>query len=1363
MMQRRVGLNELIQASGVTPLGQRQAILPAPTQPAIVASEEDHAQARNILLERRAKPAETKKGLKSIFKSSKDKDKSQDAALFSQDELDQALSAVIRDATTGPGLIQAFLSLGAKVNVIETLDKKKKSGAQANTSLRRRSTVLQQAASLRKADGVNILASSGADQTTLDEALKAALSANDHACITELLRHGANLNNFPNALANAVRSNDLNLVRLLLRAPKPLRPDIISSCLPAAVEQTSDVTISLLITYGADPNFDTASALNMAIGRQYYKVAVALVSGPIRLTPSNLQHSLDTTMRLPTRQATLQFLQLLFCCGLPPDSRGLSDFLICVVRGNDTAGARMMISYGVSTTTNEAECLRETLANSNWAIVDAILQTPLAQQHAVAALNALPRNMPQPDRFRVVSALLQKGVKGRPLGPLLTQAIKERDYKLVELLLGADVPVESGDGGALHAAVFNKDLQALKLLLNTRPSPEALGEVFRLLQNGFTASERREFSRLLLENGARGPGVDHALVDAIADTSSARDVALITDLVRKGASVDYDNGRVFSLAVAQADMSLLRLLCNARPKPSSTSAALPLVFESHAGRHAKALEIIELLLSQGVEEEPAGQALQLAIKGGPGNIDIIERILTASPSLLSIAFKHATAIEDPQKKAPILDALLKLGVPQESLDQALAAETRHAVSTKDTTSTKLLLGQGASVSHNNGEALSVAVASGDSSLTALLLSGKHQASRPSLTRAFQTLFTDKNLSLAENKKNANQLAQELLNRGVDQPAIDAALRAVLSSEHDSNNTEPLVDLLLSHNADVNTADGACFVLATQKHSHTIFEKLMLHNPQFNVIVPALLSSKLQDEVVFSAIQSCFDSGFAIDDMATGNNKMPILITAMTVYPRNAALITLLLSHGLNPNVSVPTVLHPAAGPETVPALYWALAQPQKRISDAVISALMEAGASVSNISPVSETTVLMLAAREGRHGILTALLERSPDVDARDKWNKSALFYASGSLSGEALVKTLAPHTAGNDGSIHESARELNVESVKALLEHGHDPNYPSRLHGGRNALGELCLNANVITPTHRSRLRQVIRLLLSNGANAKFRARNEKSSIILALDNPYSALPITETLLETDIWKDLNDPFHIYHDPASNLHYSPYSYVDLLPTPSRTPIRPALLDLLRDKACIPVYYSSSALQPVGATGLPAPIAALVDKQKDHDLSIRHEKEKFEHQRSMHELSHKDSLRRKSEALDADLARQAKATKQYTLLEQQKHEFEVQRLREAERTRRAEKAAWHALLTEQEREAAARRAEVEERKVRDAMSAELKMIEQRKMEVEHRAGVERKMLAEKEEFYERNVRRQREVRQIEGGGNAGTAQWGTVD
>jgi hypothetical protein len=159
-MERRFTLQDLIREAGVRPDVARKPCLPAPSEHAIIASEEDHAQARNILLDRRAKNPDHKDVLKRIFRSSKDKEKSQDTQ-FSQEELDQALSATLGGPATGTGLTQAFLSLGAKVNFIETSDKKKGKGNQPNTSIRRRSTVLQQAASSRRPTQVGLLASSG--------------------------------------------------------------------------------------------------------------------------------------------------------------------------------------------------------------------------------------------------------------------------------------------------------------------------------------------------------------------------------------------------------------------------------------------------------------------------------------------------------------------------------------------------------------------------------------------------------------------------------------------------------------------------------------------------------------------------------------------------------------------------------------------------------------------------------------------------------------------------------------------------------------------------------------------------------------------------------------------------------------------------------------------------------------------------------------------------------------------------------------------------------------------------------------------------------------------------------------------------
>ncbi|OSS50261.1 hypothetical protein B5807_05212 [Epicoccum nigrum] len=487
---------------------------------------------------------------------------------------------------------------------------------------------------------------------------------------------------------------------------------------------------------------------------------------------------------------------------------------------------------------------------------------------------------------------------------------------------------------------------------------------------------------------------------------------------------------------------------------------------------------------------------------------------------------------------------------------------------------------------------------------------------------------------------------------------------------------------------------------------------------------------------------------------------------MQKYPQNAALLKTLLDHGWHPDATIRDVIDPTSGEETISALLWALLQPESRVSDSVLCELLAAGASATFASPASDITPLSVAAREGRSEIVSALLKRGADPSIRDKWNRSALFYAS-SKSAISSVQALVAESPKNDGSLHEASRCLEVDTVKVLIQHGHSANFPSRLHQGRTPLGELCLHAEASTRQQCLQLRRLIRLLLDHGADVHFKARNEKSSIILALDNKHSALEVTEALLETDVWETLNDERHLYY--TSGLTYSPLSYVEHSPAPHP---KPQLLDLLRDKGCTPRFHSSSADQPPSATGLPPAIAALVAQQTSHTLALALASEAHERARTQDETIHRDLLRRKRETQDAERAASDAAQKHRHALEQQQHDFAVQRTQAAERMRRAEKAAWHALLMEQERE----RQAAEERRTAAAAAHEASMADARRAELDHRAAVERRALREKEELYERNVARQKEVTRrldesaqlharlkqerpaIEGG-----TQWGTVD
>ncbi|PVI07225.1 hypothetical protein DM02DRAFT_609199 [Periconia macrospinosa] len=1256
-MEARRTLLDLVELADVTPVRERNPCLPAASQPALVVSEEDHTLARHLLVEQRRNSPEYKdpsKQLKRIFKSSKEKEKLQDTNLwdFSQEELDKALSSVIEKPATSPGLVQAFLNLGAKVNFVETYGKKNKSN-QSNNAARRRSTVLQRAATTRRADSVSLLASSGADQTTLDEGLKVALGAHDYPCVQELLRHGADLGKFPNALADAVRSGDQNFVQLLLRAPKALRPEVVSSCLPAAVQQQSERIVSLLIGYGGNPNFDNASALKTVISQGEYRLAVALVAGPTPLSSPTLQNLLGTTLALPTAQLLYKFMELLFCCGLPPSSPHLAELLITATKRNDTAMAQLLLANGVSTELNQAECLRNAIEHNNWRVSDAIINASVSPAQASVALAVVSPEIALPERLHVITALVSRGAKGKPL--------------------------------------------------------------------------------------------DQALIDAVGDTSNSRDVALIQELVVHGANPNHEGGKAIHLAVIQRDVAVLRLLCTVNPSSYATSTALPLTMSSDGTKNDATIPMIDILLANDMDSEPVQKALRTAIQGGPKNIDIIERFLTKEPRFTDYAFQYAAMSETVNIKRPIMQALLAKGISQDALDRALAAETKFAIKSKDTTLVELLMQYGASAIANEGEALQTAVSVADNSLVKLHLSGKDRPSGTTITKAFLALFYDYKTHCASRKlDDCINIAQELLELGVDQSAIDSALPTVIEPGNLNTGDRPLIDLLLRWHANVNASDGICFMFAARRSDRALFSQLLAFQPNYTQLVPKLVEADLSPASLIELLELCFEHNCTADELEASRdlaNNKPLLISMLSKYPRNESLVQLLLlTYGCNPNVFVTDTADEAIGEETMSVLTWALSRPQKLISSAVIQALLDGGVSPTRPTSISEMSPIALAAREGRADIAQVLLSRGADPSVRDKWNRSPLFYAS-SASVPSTAELLAPTALRNDGSLHEAARSLHFDTAKILVQQGHNPNFPSRLHNGRSALGELCLNAQVTTGTQQTKLRQLIRLFLDNGATAKFQARNEKSCVLLALDNPHSALDVTDALLETETWQDLNDAEHMFRDPATGLWYSPFKYVELRPSPSRARSKTDLLDLLRDKACLPKYYSETENQPPGAIGMPAPIARLADRQKEHELTLKLATEASEHARKLDETKHRDALRRAKEAKDAELAAAALSASHAQALEKQRHDFEIQRVREAEGMKRAEKQTWHRLLQDQEREAAELRASVEDRKA----AHEKRLIEARKSEVEHRANAERRALKEKEEVYDRNVKRQLQI------------------
>ena len=155
------------------------------------------------------------------------------------------------------------------------------------------------------------------------------------------------------------------------------------------------------------------------------------------------------------------------------------------------------------------------------------------------------------------------------------------------------------------------------------------------------------------------------------------------------------------------------------------------------------------------------------------------------------------------------------------------------------------------------------------------------------------------------------------------------------------------------------------------------------------------------------------------------------------------------------------------------------------------------------------------------------------------------MLYASRHGCNDSVKCLLHQRIGVNDGSLHEAARGLHAEIVELLVQAGHDPNFASEMHGGRTALGELCLLAD--GRGAESALDCTLRALASGGADP-LRRSGSPLPIFLALANR-DPRPVVEKLTELLMHQQLARPEVIFE--CDQLAYSPTTYLKKLVLPS--------------------------------------------------------------------------------------------------------------------------------------------------------------------------------------------------------------------
>jgi hypothetical protein len=236
------------------------------------------------------------------------------------------------------------------------------------------------------------------------------------------------------------------------------------------------------------------------------------------------------------------------------------------------------------------------------------------------------------------------------------------------------------------------------------------------------------------------------------------------------------------------------------------------------------------------------------------------------------------------------------------------------------------------------------------------------------------------------------------------------------------------------------------------------------------------------------------------------------------------------------------------------------------------------------------------------------LVQKQINVSVKDKFYRSALFFAAGNgdVRSTKILLQCKPH--GNDGSLHEAARELHPKILSLLIKAGHDVNFTSTKHEGLTALGELAMYCN--GKGFDTRIEGCIELLVRAKLDPRKRWRG-KTVLYVALDNP-EPYPVTSALLERLMWKYIKSEANIYHE--GGLYYSPTMYLKksgFFLGSERDKM--AMIQLLKDHGAEDVYYAAEGMrQPPDALGMPASIVESERRRLKHEEDIRRMQQRHE-------------------------------------------------------------------------------------------------------------------------------------------------------
>ncbi|KAK3400236.1 hypothetical protein B0T20DRAFT_180363 [Sordaria brevicollis] len=982
----------------------------------------------------------------------------------------------------------------------------------------------------------------------------------------------------------------------------------VQTTLQAPLDTRNYGAVEVLLSAGADVNYHRAAAFCTAVKAP----SAPLTDQMLRLkpTPESLAEALKYALNIVIPNDRLDFTRKLVEAGAPASEVNRALNYALQTHASDYQLFELLATYADST---DGTALGRAVDKQDARAVELILAKS-SRKYPPAVLNTAFATAIKLKDPEICASLLKRGVSGSDISSALIAAAADGNLTLVNLLMGHGASLEHQEGQAIVEACKSAAIPVLNALL--RPTAQVKKQT---LVKGFEAAsvsvtelkDRTEVFRILLERGGvDGEVVDRQLVAAGTYGDEGGGEALVRLLLAYGADPDFNSGEGIWNATRGAALKSLNLMLgvektNDRQKTPSQDVLLKSLKAGRKLNRDARYQVTEWLFAAGLEpSEDVHTSLHRAVKEQEPDVRLIKLLLAHGASPLMNGCE--TLIDAAQSfQVEVLEALLAVDIP-----------------------------------------------------------GKD------ISWAFQHAFTPETVESWMTEQGF-QVAQMLLEKaGAEGGGNGEALFPALNAAVDAYGTEKealarqFATLLLQHGASVTCEDGLVLQKAAQKADSELIQLILEQNPDSSSVslaFPCLFDADLSEEEILVLIELfiCYNyEGERLDVMAP--TDPPILLRALGKYPRSERLLQTLLDAGYYHDPLTTMRVMEDGEEEQVNLLFWALSQPQKRISSKPIELLINRGAKVNFETRVSKRTPLMVAIEHRRLDLVKALLLAGADADVVDAEENTPMSLAT-SIGGDigtdmmTLLLVADPQAAINDGSLHNAARKLNLEAVQRLIQHGHDPDFPSVVHGGRSALGELCLNAAEAGPLSASqekKMEKVIAELIKSGTNLAEKQADGKSVLHLALHST-DPLPITRALLKAGVWKTINSADHQWTDGVYT--YSPTQYlVRVIPPNSRD--RTALLELLRSYRCRDVYYANDGPQPEGAVNLPpellraererrARAERIAKETEEHQIAIARTKEIASMQNKIFqaraELEDSRIRRQRDEEIEAVRSRQA--------------------------------------------------------------------------------------------------------------------------